>query len=175
MNDPEALSPSSFATTANAYVTQEDVGDLVTVAGEGPARLSLHTSPRDDLHAMVILQPHGNYAQPRLHHRKSKVFHIIAGELLVLTFTPDGELGTTQVLAQGETITKIVTHGVIHTNVALTQQAIYLEVMSGPFDRDDGEREFARFAPEQDPRNSGLTWLAERVDAWDSGLARRMQ
>jgi len=172
--DPSARTPSRFATGPNAHVTDDDVHALQESAGHGPARLNLHTGPDDNLHAMMILQPAGNYAQPRLHRRRSKVFHIVRGELLVLTFDAAGELADIHELRDGGTIALLVTAGTFHTNVALTPQAVYHEVIAGPFDPSGDERLFADFAPDQSAQAEGLSWLAGAVAARDPELARRM-
>lgn len=175
VSDPNALSPSRFAAERNASVTQDDINALVQDAASAGARLNVHTSPADDLHAMVILQPHGNYAQPRAHASKSKVFHIIEGELLVLLFSDQGAIDSLQVLTPGKALTMIVHHGVMHTNVALSPYATYLEVIAGPFERSSAERTFADFAPPQTEQDAGLAWLTSMVAAQDASIAQRMQ
>lgn len=163
VSDPLAATTSFFALDPVEVIDQADVAELGRIAQEvdGPARFNLHSGPSDDLHCMAILQPGGVYAQPRKHLKKSKVFHLICGEMVVVTFHEDGTLRTLHLMAPGETLIVRIAPGIFHTNFSLSEQAQYHEVISGPFDPGADDRSFGNFAPEGDDQESGRIWMRE--------------
>jgi cupin fold WbuC family metalloprotein len=99
--DANALTASYFAKDATSFVDTGDIDEIkrLAVAESGPARYSLHASPASSLHSMVILQPYGAYAQPRKHLTKAKLFQIVDGEMVVVTFEQDGAVRAAHHLA----------------------------------------------------------------------------
>jgi hypothetical protein len=114
---------------------------------------------------MVILQTFGNYAQPRKHLTKAKLFHIIDGEMVVVVFEQDGKVRAVHHLAVDKVIVIHIDSNCYHTNMALTPQAIYHEVIIGPFERGSTDRVFAAFAPSEGEQIRGLEYIREAVES----------
>jgi cupin fold WbuC family metalloprotein len=163
--DVNALTASYFATDATSFVDIGDIAEIVrlAVAEAGPARYSLHESPANLLHSMVILQPYGTYAQPRKHLTKAKLFHIVNGEMAVVTFEQDGKLRAAYHLATDKVLIVHIEPDCYHTNMALTPQAVYHEVITGPFERDSADRVYASFAPSDSEQEKGLAYVREAI------------
>lgn len=160
--DPDALTTSFFASEQVVHIGVNDVDELkrISRASDGPSRYSLHNSQADDLHSMVILQPSGTYAQPRKHLTKSKIFHIVDGAMVVMVFTDAGEVQSLYHLVGGKTLIVRIAPDLFHTNVSLTEQAIYHEVIAGPYVRESDDRVYAPFAPQADDQEAGKAYLA---------------
>lgn len=163
--DPDALTASYFATDATSFVDSGDISEIkrLAVAESGPARYSLHESPASLLHSMVILQPYGTYAQPRKHLTKAKLFHIVDGEMVVVIFEQDGTVRAAHHLAADKVLVVHVEPDCFHTNMALSPQAIYHEVITGPFERGSTDRVFADFAPADTEQERGLAYIRDAV------------
>ncbi len=163
--DDSALTASFFATTATAYADRADIDELKSIAAASsePARYSLHSSAASMLHSMVILQPFGTYAQPRKHRTKAKIFHIVDGEMVIVVFSEDGDIVAVHHMANDRVVVMHIAPDCYHTNVALTPQAIYHEVITGPFERDSTDRVFAPFAPVQEESQRGMEYLREAI------------
>ena len=170
--DPSALTKSFYAVDAVAALDHQDVAALGKMARDarGPARYSLHRSASDDLHCMVILQPTGVYPQPRKHANKAKSFHLVSGEMVVVCFTDDGDVRSLHRLASDESLIVRIAPGIYHTNYSLTEQAIYHEVIAGPYDRARDDRHYAAFAPSGDDQEAGRAWLESLIATVRPGL-----
>ena len=176
--DPDAITTSYFACGDIAEIGPSElreIGHLSRQAG-GPARYNLHTSRHDDLHCMAILQPAGVYAKPRLHTAKSKVFQFISGDMVVITFGDNGEVRSLHRLAPGETLIVRISPGIFHTNCSLSEQAMYHEVMTGPYEPGQDDRQYADFGPLVEDQETGRTWIhaliaQERPDLLSPGEA----
>lgn len=170
----DALTASYFATDATSFVDRSDIDELkrIAIAESGQARYSLHESPASTLHSMVILQPFGTYAQPRKHLTKAKLFHIVDGEMVVAIFEEDGSVRAVHHLAADKVLVVHVEPDCYHTNMALTPQAVYHEVITGPFERDSTDRVFAAFAPPEAEQERGLAYVRAAVASlrWDIRL-----
>ncbi len=171
--DDHALTASYFATEATSFVDRADIDELkrLAIAESGPARYSLHESPASTLHSMVILQPYGTYAQPRKHLTKAKLFHIVDGEMAVVIFEEDGSVRAAHHLAADKVLVVHVEPDCYHTNLALTSQAIYHEVITGPFERGSADRVFAAFAPPDTEQEKGLAYIRDAIAAVRSDVA----
>lgn len=170
--DPSALTKSFYAVDAVAAFDHQDAAALGRMARDarGPARYSLHRSADEDLHCMVILQPSGVYPQPRMHASKAKSFHLVSGEMVVVCFTDEGDVRSLHRLASDECLIVRIAPGIYHTNYSLTEQAVYHEVIAGPYDRARDDRHYAAFAPSSDEQEGGRTWLEGLIRAHRPGL-----
>jgi cupin fold WbuC family metalloprotein len=171
--DDAALTASYFATDATSFVDRADLDELkrVAIAESGPARYSLHESPASTLHSMVILQPFGTYAQPRKHLTKAKLFHIVDGEMAVVIFEEDGSVRAVHHMGADHVLIVHVESDCYHTNIALTPQAVYHEVITGPFDRGSADRVFASFAPSDTEQEKGLAYVRASIASVRSDMA----
>ena len=163
--DGDAQTASYFATEATSFVDRADIDELkrLAIADSGPARYNLHASASSTLHSMVIVQPFGTYAQPRKHLTKAKLFHIVDGEMVVVIFQHDGTVRAAHHLAANKVLVVHVEPDCYHTNVALTSQAVYHEVITGPFERGSLDRVFADFAPADTEQQRGLAYVRAAV------------
>ena len=163
--DADALTASYFAKDATSFVDTRDIAEIkrLALAESGPARYSLHASPASSLHSMVILQPHGTYAQPRKHLTKAKLFHIVDGEMVVVILEQDGAVRAAHHLAAEKVLVVHVEPDCYHTNIALTPQAIYHEVITGPFERASADRVYASFAPSDWEQEEGLAYVRQAI------------
>ena len=159
--DDAALSPAYFANDGVSYVDVHDIEELKrTGSAEGTfSRYSLHESAASLLHSMVILQPHGLYAQPRKQRSRAKVFHIVDGEMVVVVFTEDGSVTARHHMAVDRILVVHIPPDTFHTNFAITPQAVYHELITGPFDGDSRDRVFADFAPPQADPERGRDYI----------------
>jgi cupin fold WbuC family metalloprotein len=164
-SDDEARTTSYYATTGTAFVDASDVSQLkrLAVGTGGPARYCLHSSPTSALHSMVILQPRSAYSQPRKHLDAAKVFQIVDGEMALILFDEEGAVHAVHHMSRSDVLVVRVEAGVYHTNMAISSEAIYHEVVLGPFDRDSRDRVFASFAPLESDGAAGIDYLRDRV------------
>ena len=170
--DHDALTPSFFATDGSAYIDQSDIEKLKVIATResSPVRFSLHQSPAKDLHSMMILHPRGTYSQPRKHRTRSKIFHIVEGEMVVVTFGEDGATRAAHHLALDKVIVVHIEPDSYHTNFAVTRHAVYHEVIIGPFDRTYTDRVFAPFAPGSTDHEIGLAYMRDKLKGFSPNI-----
>jgi len=174
--DPNALTPSFYAADEVSHVDQNDVAALQRLSLESgeASRYNLHNEPSDDLHSMVILQPRGAYAQPRKHMTKSKVFQLVSGKMAVIVFDDSGTVTSVHRLAADETLVVRIAPNLFHTNVSLSDQAVYHEIIAGPYIRESNDRVYAAFAPVGGEQSAGLAFVEKAlqgvrpVRAWES-------
>ena len=153
VKDHSALTTSFFSAQPVSALDQSDVmelGELSRQSGE-PARYNLHGSAKDELHCMVIVQPGRTYSQPRMHPSKAKSFHLVSGDMVVITFACDGAVDSLHHLTQGKTY------------YAVSKQVTYHEVIAGPYERDSDDRRYAGFAPTSDAQLAGQLWIEELI------------
>jgi cupin fold WbuC family metalloprotein len=127
-------------------------------------RLSLHQSPDDGFHEMIIYQHRDKYYRPKKHINKAKSFHMIEGEMAVFAFSDGGELIDSCILDGKSTIAYRVAANVFHTDVPLTDYVIHHESTLGPF-MGDNDRVFAPWSPDGSDKKAYLTYRDELVAA----------
>ncbi len=166
--DPDALSRSFVAQGEVVHITREDAAALQAMASDAKptARYCLHESADSDLHSMVIMQSHDYYTQPKKHLTKSKVYQIIAGELLVVAFNDDGQVVDVHRMSEHGTLVVRLAPGIFHTNMAITREVVFHELIIGPFMRGSQDRVYAPFAPVTENQLEGKAFLLGLVDAF---------
>ena len=149
VRDEAAFSPSYYPRTGTVSFGVREVTELRRLAHckEGVARVSLHKSPSEPLHSMLVAQLAGRYWRPKRHLTKYKSFHIVDGAMLVVIFDADGHVLTGEVLSLADRRSVFVPAGTFHTNLAVTAVAVHHEVIEGPFVHGEDDREAAWFAP----------------------------
>jgi len=98
----------------------------------GTTRACLHQSPDSVLHEMVILQPHERFYPPKKS-TKPKSFFVLEGELAVFTFNEDSTARQVHILGRGGPFFVRIEPDIYHCDISLTEYAIHLETISGPF------------------------------------------
>lgn len=172
VEDSSALTKSFFSVEPVAHFDEADVAELCNISrdAKGPARYNLHGSPADELHCMVILQPRRSYSQPRMHKLKAKSFHLIAGEMVVVSFKDDGRVASLHHLSAGKTLIVRIAPGIQHTNYSISEHAVYHEVIAGPYEPAADDRCYADFAPVTEDQLSGQAWIEEIIETRQPGL-----
>ena len=163
--DPDAMTTSYFAREEIVEIKPSELREIGALSSQasGPARYNLHTSRNDDLHCMVIVQPAGVYAKPRLHTSKSKVFHLVGGHMVVISYFDNGSVRSLHRLAPDETLILRIAPGIFHTNYSLSDQATYHEVIAGPYEPGRDDRQYADFGPLAEDQEAGRTWIHKLI------------
>lgn len=159
--DPEARSASFYARGDVSYIDESDVEEIKRIAlvSGGSARYCLHESAHAGLHSMIIAHQRATYTQPKLHRSSAKIYCIVEGEMLVVVFGDAGVVDAVHHL--GPDLTRIVrvSEGHMHTTLALTDIAVYHEVVAEPFQRHGPSRVPGSFAPSTDNPVDGITFM----------------
>jgi len=126
-----------------------EIAELTRLAecGDGVARVSLHQSPSASLHSMLVAQSAGRYWRPKRHLTKDKSFLILEGVMLVILFDKTGKILIDETLSVEDRRSVFVPAGTFHTNIAVSKVAVHHEVIEGPFEQGEQDREYATFAP----------------------------
>ena len=131
---------------------REDFQRLENVASAHPsnrARFCLHHSDNDLVQQMIICLAKDSYVRPHRHINKAESFHIIKGEILVVVFNEDGSITKKIIMSASDELSCKVYRlapGLWHTVIPLSSAAIFHEVTSGPFLKE--ESEFSKWSPE---------------------------
>ncbi len=159
--DPNSKSIGYFAKRAQVCLTRDVIGEIKRLALETGinARLSMHTSPQDDFHEMIIFQHRDQYYRPKKHIRP-KSFHMIEGEMAVFVFADDGSVIDAQVLNTTESIMYRVGANLFHTDVPLSAYVVHHESTLGPF-LGKSDHTFAPFSPDGNDKAAYLKFRDE--------------
>jgi len=95
---------------------------------------------------MVIAQTADHYAPPKKHPKYGKWIQILEGELSVVTFSDSGSVLTNDRLKPQQSFGCYIARGVYHMNFPLSNVAVFLEAVAGPFVRQDSNLN-AEWAP----------------------------
>lgn len=137
-------------------------------------RLCLHQSPDEVVQEMVIVHCRDNYSRPHRHTAPSSCT-ILEGELSVFLFDGDGkvsgriDLGTQ---GSGKPFALRLGAGVWHMPVCRSEQLVFYETMTGPFERESAN-DWAPWSPDEDDtegisaylRALGIDWEPPRTAA----------
>lgn len=158
-----------FNTDAVMRVDQALVDELKARAFTSPTgrfRLCLHHSPDEPVQQMLVVHRRGNYSRP---HRQdaSKMFTVIEGELLVLIFDEQGGLAERIAIKppgqgesrQGESLCVRLAPGVWHTMFALTDPAVFCEILAAP-NPDGNATEYPAWSPAESDASGVAEFLA---------------
>lgn len=144
----EEINPAVVKASNPVVVVDERLIDEVVnrarQAPKGRARALLHLSQDDSLHEMVIALPQDSCDVPHINFKSGKSFHLVRGEMVVMIFSDDGQK-VTPVRLGGDSERKMVrlNHPYWHTIIPLTDYAVFIETIIGPF---SGNR-FAEWSP----------------------------
>lgn len=122
----------------------------VLTAPRGRVRICAHKSNDEPLHEMMIALAQSSYIRPHKHLKKSESFHIVEGEVDVVTFDEDGKISEIIELGpfgSGRDFFYRLSTSIFHTLVIRSKILVIHETTNGPFKQDDAI--FAPWAPEE--------------------------
>ena len=97
-------------------------------------RLCLHGGPEAEDHDMIIIEyADGRYYRPHRHDAKAETLHILEGQILVISFSDDGQISNARKLGGGNASVSRVEAGIYHTVFPVSKRVIYHESKRGPF------------------------------------------
>jgi len=148
VEDCHAKSRSYFFKKNITVINKEILSELVRIGKEEKesVRLSMHSSPEDDFHNMVIIQVKGHYVPPHVHMEKAESYHIIEGEMAVFLFDEQGKVIDKYILTDKNNFICRINKGIYHMMVPLSDYVIFHESTKGPFIR-ASEGVFVEWAP----------------------------
>jgi cupin fold WbuC family metalloprotein len=124
--------------------------ERVLKAPRGRVRICAHQRSDEPLHEMMIALTQSTYIRPHKHRKKSESFHIVEGEVDVVTFDDDGRISEIIYLGQfgsGRSFFYRLSTSVFHTLLIRSKILVIHETTNGPFKKDDAI--FAPWAPEE--------------------------
>lgn len=135
-----SLNPAaSFNPNDTIAINKEQIDAAIKRAAELPRgvfRICLHESPSAKLHQMLIVLPHGIYIRPKKHDKRIKSYHLIQGEMDLLTFKDDGSVSEhlhMGALESGKPFCFRLAQGIFHTVIPTSKVVVFHEIVSGPF------------------------------------------
>ena len=140
-----------FVETDIALIEKHHYAMLKRLAMESPlrrARICLHADREDPLHEMVIAFCQDSYVAPHRHHNKSESFHLIEGQVMIVTFNEAGEPTYRVTLgdpSSGKPSIYRLNCKLWHTVIPLTEFVILHETTNGPFVRH--QTDYATWGP----------------------------
>jgi cupin fold WbuC family metalloprotein len=143
-------------------ITEEIINEIDKLCRlmKSVVRVCLHSSPQDDLHNMIIAHPKGWYVRPHANLRKSKSYHILKGEMLMVGFDQDKKELFRFLLNDKNPICRIK-KGVYLFLWPVSDICIFEEVTIGPFERSK-DTYFAEWAPVSHDKN-GLKFFINSI------------
>lgn len=160
--DEKARSIGYFAKSGIVRVDFNMVEQIKKIAfktGEN-VRLSMHTTPDDAFHDMIVFQHRDRYYRPKKHLNKPMSFHMMEGKMAIFVFDDEGNVIDTCILDARKNIVYRVAAGYYHTDLPLTDYVVHHECTMGPF-VGDSDREFAPWSPDGTDRDEYLSYRDE--------------
>ncbi len=145
------MSAVFFVETDIAVIEQHHYTILKKLAMESPlrrSRICLHEDRTDPLHEMIIAFCQDSYVAPHRHHQKTESFHLIEGQVMIVTFDDAGAPTYRITLgdpASGKPPIYRLNRKLWHTVIPLTEFVILHETTNGPFVRH--ETDYAAWGP----------------------------
>jgi cupin fold WbuC family metalloprotein len=124
-------------------------------------RLCLHHSPEDALQEMLIVHCRGNYSRPHRHPGAASTMLMVAGEMSCILFDDVGRITERIDLSppqSGRPFLLRVAAGRWHMPLCRSEQAVFLETMIGPFDRETGNQ-WAPWSPAENEHEAIANFL----------------
>lgn len=127
----------------------EDLVEKAKVSNNQRYRYCLHLDHSAKIQEMVIAMTSESYNQPHRHPEGiSESYHIIKGRMLILFFDDSGAVSKKVILEPGTTQILRMNKSVWHMAISLSENSIYHETLTGPFDKDKVV-EYASWAPKE--------------------------
>ena len=162
--DKNAKSLSYFFTTNKSFINTEilDIMQDSVVKEKTNIRVSLHSSPDNLFHNMIIAQGDFTYNKPHKHVNKAETYHILYGEQLVVIFNDDGTISDKFLMSKEENMIYRFEKGIFHMTIPLTPCCIFHESKIGPFVR-EGDSIFASWAPNENESQQFISNLLKGI------------
>lgn len=153
----------------------------IAAAKESPRRriiLQIHRSDTEGVQRMLNFMCRGSYARPHCHPAPENIesVAILKGSVGVLIFEPDGAVQSRYRLDAGVASASLIDieHGVWHTILPLTEDAVILEIKRGPYCAAT-DKTFATWAPAEGSEGSEdyLRMLADNFEGSSEGISRQ--
>jgi len=157
-------------------LTLNMVGNLLSMSRENPRRRmlqKLHKSHGAGVHRMFNAMQPGTYVTPHRHLQpaKDETILVVAGSMLFIRFTDDGEIESQTLLQPGtENFGIDVAPHVYHTYIVLKPDTLIFEVKDGPYESDT-DKDFPDWAPREGSEEADqyllemIKGLAEKANA----------
>jgi len=150
INDNKARSMSFFCKNDIVSIDSQTIDLLIQESRKHQScdvRISLHKSPEETFHNMIILQNKGNYYRPHKHTNKEETYHIINGKMIAFIFNDHGEILQFDALSSTDKLMYRIPKNTWHVSYPLSQFVVFHESKPGPF---IGQKEtiFANWAPD---------------------------
>ena len=162
------MSETEFIRQAFAEIDNSMIDALKKRAAHSPlrrARYCLHPDPSHPLNVMVIALCRDTYLRPhRFRPDKSKVYHLIEGDMDVVFFDNEGDI--IKRIEMGERHTKKTflcrwAEQIWHTPFPRTDTVVYEEITQGPFVK-ELDAEYALWSPAEDD-TAGIAILQKKI------------
>lgn len=129
------------------------LNSLVIEAKNSPrkrAHFAFH-EPQELVQRMVNVLTRGTYIPPHKHHDPDKVEHFVCikGKIALVSHAESGDIDEVIILSEGGPIYAVdITPNTYHMFVCLSETAIMVEIVEGPYDPAT-HKKFAPFAPKE--------------------------
>lgn len=118
--------------------TSETIDAMLAAADEAPRRrthLNLHESPDDPIQRLFVASKRDAYFPPHRHPRIDETAIMVRGVFDILTFDDDGVVTDRRRCSPDSgLITFEIAANVWHCGVVMSDDAVFFEVKSGPYD-----------------------------------------
>ena len=108
---------------------------LISSEGRKTMRICLHSSVKDKLHNMIIIDYKNNPSIPHFHRTYPESHHVIEGKLGVFLFDRNGKLKSNYVLSKSNNILDRLGSNECHLLLPVSDLTIYHETNIGSFNR----------------------------------------
>jgi len=125
------------------------------------ARLCAHQNVDALLHDMIIIHTNETYVPPHLHQIKSESFHIIEGEVNMITFEEDGSLSEVIQMgdySSGKPFFYRTPEKTYHTLLITSEILVFHEATNGPFNQESTT--IAPWAPDISNEHAAKEFMA---------------
>lgn len=139
------MSNTIFAQSKNFAVGPKRLEQLRFLAQQSPlrrARICLHQDHSDPIQEMVIGIFRGSFIRPHRQTNKRKSYAMIEGQILVVFFNEQGDVDRKILMGLGNSEQVFIYSfcaGQWHMPVAVSDFAVYLETMPGPYSENETE------------------------------------
>jgi len=96
-------------------------------------RLSLHSSPSEDLHNMIIFLLKNSNFNIHKHLKKTETYHIMEGSMFIIFFDEFGNITSKIKLSKNDNLLCRVPRNQYHTTIVTSDYSIFHESRKGPF------------------------------------------
>ncbi|EMY76382.1 cupin fold metalloprotein, WbuC family [Leptospira weilii serovar Ranarum str. ICFT] len=133
-------------------IQKKDIDNLIEIAKgtkRQRARICSHLNSSELLQEMFIVHPRGTYVRPHKHIDKPESMMILEGEVDLITFDENGNVGDRMSMGAyhtGKIFYDSMRSSAYHTLLIRSEWLVFLEITKGPFRKEDTI--FAPWSPE---------------------------